>query len=189
MPKPAKSAQERFDEADPPAAQGFQEWSEAEESRLERPSTPEIDPEAYVIVSRVVYLGTARRKSVILPGSLIEHARPDGSKRFVPVPKTSPTTSVYNFERLDANGQWIFERMTHDQHPFAICRHMRHLAWFYEQVDPEGGPVYELRGPRGTLEKVQRYISMTRDRAARNPEAPANILAAMGINPAETEIA
>ena len=177
MPRPAKRV-EADEGLDRP---GFQGWDEKKESRLERPATRQSNPEALAAEARVVYLGPIRRHTKVLPGALIEMERADGSLFFVPAGKEAAQNLAYDFARIDARGRPNKLRLTiEDKRPFAICRHIAHLAWFYEQVDgPDGSPLYELRGPGDLLAKVKAYIEGRRRGIARDRENPINILSAM----------
>ena len=159
---------------------GFRGWDEAQEARLERPASAQINPEGLVAEARVVYLGAARRKTVVRPGGLQEMRRADDEPFYIPAPREYEGNLSYDFARFDSRGRPNLLRQTKDGHPFAICRHIGHLAWFYQQVDGEDqGPVFELRAPAAVLQRVKTYIESTQRNVATNREHPINILSAM----------
>ena len=163
----------------PAAARGFQGWREADEVRLAR-TTQRRDPEALVAELRVVYLGNNSYKTEVRPGALIEHKRKDGTTFSVPAPEESPGNHTYHFARVDGQGQEIQERLTQDNRPFSICKHIGHLAWFLNALDGERNQEYELRGPTPMIERVKAYDEARRLRRAQNREAPVNVIRAMG---------
>lgn len=175
--KPAKTA--RVNSPDAPG-EGFQGWAEDAEARLERQAPQRERAEALVVEVRVVYLGSNRRKTQPLPGALLDHDRPDGTKVSVPAPRETEGILSYDFAREDRHGRPITTRLTHDLRPFAIVRHIGHLAWFSSKTDAEGNPEYELRGTAEALEKVKAYIDRRRMGIGRDREHPVNVIAAMG---------
>ena len=171
MPKPARPAEEQAASTAP--GPGFQGWAEADEARLERPASARRNPEALIAEARVVYLGSARRKTVVLPGALITMQREDDTEFFVPAPRETEGNIAYDFSRLDTRGRPNTLRLTKtDKRPFAICRHIGHLAWFYNKVTgvigEDQSPEFDLRAPVATIERVKAYIESTRRNVAQN---------------------
>jgi hypothetical protein len=152
----------------PPAPTVAPPVREDQEITLRRQSRQErVDTFAEPIEARVVYLGTNPRKTVVYP-LVTDVVQDEAGQDIHLTPPDDPeqkTLETYVFERFDTRRRPIRERLTSDGKVWVMCRNIRHLARFYEELDAEESPVFEIRAPQRIINRIVDFIER-RNRAA-----------------------
>lgn len=167
----------------------------------ERPldERPVADESLPITPCRVVYLGTARNKSVSLPGRiLVEDIQEDAGdgppttmRRYE---ATGEGNSHYEFSTHDTRGRLIQARLLGKAlppslahlagRPVAPVMHPDHLFYFHERLGPDGAHEYQILAKPAQHAALQDHFRRLR---ARRRTQTALIAYASGSSPGEPE--
>lgn len=153
-----------------------------DEVAVRPPRVEQRDPSYWAAEARVVYRGNLATKSQYLRGSvrkLVDPGDPEG-QRVLWVP-SNEGAATYDFASHDTLGRPILERRTHDNRPFAIVRHIGHLAWFVNALGPDGSHEYEVRGTPDVVARIQDYVRLQRETERRQSDSGRSVLTDMGM--------
>lgn len=124
-------------------------------------SEKQVDEALPLVEAMVVYLGSDRKKSVTLVGTMHRERFGDA----VVLTPILEGTEVYDFGAIDATGKAIVSRLVPSNmpeqyrgRPFLKIRHPAHLATLFKMKDRNGNREFEVMPSKATEEAFMAYL-------------------------------